>query len=293
MKIAIIDVGSNSVRIGIFASGKIVFRDKINCQLAEGMAFDGLLKKEAIKRSFSAVKKFVETAIVFGVERENIHCFATASVRNSANGNEFVEMVKNGVNQPIAVLSGEQEAEIALLGVFLGNDGNVVDVGGGSTELIRAKKGKITFSKSLKIGAVVLTDLYGEDREKLSNEIEKSLDQLGDLQINDLTVIGGTCSVCAMVLLKLSSDQYQRDKVHGFVVEKQKLISAVDELFNLGYEGRVEKLGINPKRAKIICAGALILLGVMNKFNLDKVIVSENDNIEGYFAYLGGKRYER
>ena len=95
MKIAIIDVGSNSVRIGIFASGKIVFRDKINCQLAEGMAFDGLLKKEAIKRSFSAVKKFVEMAIVFGVERENIHCFATASVRNSANGNEFVEMVKN------------------------------------------------------------------------------------------------------------------------------------------------------------------------------------------------------
>ncbi len=290
MKLAIIDIGSNSVRIGIFANGNIFYRNKESCQLAEGMAFSGKLKIEAMERTLKAIEKFISIALEKGVERKQIFAFATAGVRNSTNGKDFCQMVKSAVNQHIAILSGEEEAKIALLGVLDGDDGVVMDIGGGSTELICADNGKIVYAKSIKIGAVVLTDLYGENRKEIERAVESHLKEFEDFKINKLLAIGGTCSVVGRICANLT--EYNRELIHNLIVTKKQVDMLLERLFTLDIEGRQKFLNLKAERAKIICSGVVIFQKIMEKYNLESVQISENDNIEGYFAYLGGKKYE-
>ncbi len=290
MRKAIIDIGSNSVRLCVFANGIVIFRDKITSQLAEGLK-DGYLSETSIERTVKAVKTLVEKALSFCIERENIFAFATAAVRNSVNGKEFCELAKSVVNQPIDVLSGDLEGEMALLGVFSGGDGVCLDIGGGSTELVVAKGGKIQYSHSIKIGAVVLYDRCGEDRDLLQKLIDENISEYKDIKIETLTAIGGTCSIIAMLQRNLK--KYDREVVNNTYVSLFDLELIVERLFTLTKEQRVEILGIKEKRAKIICGGALILLSILKKFNLSGVTVSENDNLEGYYRYLEGMRYEK
>ncbi len=290
MRKAIIDIGSNSVRLCVFANGIVIFRDKITSQLAEGLN-GGYLAETSIERTVKAVETLVEKALTFDVERENIFAFATAAVRNSVNGKEFCDLVKSVVNQPIDVLSGDLEGEMALLGVFAGGDGVCLDIGGGSTELVVAKGGKILYSHSIKIGAVVLYDRCGEDRVLLQKLIDENISEFKDIKVETLTAIGGTCSIIAMLQRNLK--KYDREAVNNTYVSLFDLELIVERLFTLTKEQRVEILGIKEKRAKIICGGALILLSILKKFNLSGVTVSENDNLEGYYRYLEGMRYEK
>ena len=291
MKKAIIDIGSNSVRLCVFANGIVIFRDKITSQLAEGLSDDLYLSKQSIERTVQALKELVEKALALGVEREEIFAFATAAVRNSVNGKEFCDLAKSVVNQPIDVLSGDLEGEMALLGVFSGGDGVCLDIGGGSTELVVAKDRKILYSHSIKIGAVVLYDKCGEDRDALQKLINEKLSEYKDIKIEALTAIGGTCSIIAMLQRNLK--KYDREIVNNTYIALSDLELIVERLFTLSKEQRVEILGIKEKRAKIICGGALILLSILKKFNLSGVTVSENDNLEGYYRYLEGMRYEK
>ncbi len=291
MRKAIIDIGSNSVRIAVF-DGEVIFRDKITSRLGEGMTHDNLLQEKAISRTVEAVKKFVAVAEDYGVDSNEIYPFATAAVRNSKNGQAFINAAKNVVNRPIDVLSGFVEGEVAMLGALSGGDGAVVDIGGASTELTVAKGGKIVYSKSLPIGAVVLFDMCGEDRAKLESVIaEKISAYRKDVKVDELIAIGGTSTTCAFLSKNLHS--FDRNLTNNAYIPRKKLAIIVERLFSLSETQRVEFLHIEKKRASIICGGALLLLKILEKYNLDGVKVSENDNLEGYYSYLEGKRYEK
>lgn len=291
MRKAIIDVGSNSVRLCIFADGLVIFRDKITAQIAMGIDENNNLNQDSIARGVSAIKSLIERAIAQGVNKKDIYAFATAAIRNSNNGNDFCGKVKAELGLEIEVISGEKEGEIALLGVFSGGDGACVDIGGASTELVIAKDGKIIYANSIKIGAVVLYDLCKENRVKLQKTIDEKLAEFDGATVLELTAIGGTNSTMAM--LERNMREYDRDLVHNTYIPFSDVEMLVERLFTLTKEQRINILGIKEKRAKIICGGALLLLSILRKFNLSGVTVSENDNLEGYFRYLEGMRYEK
>ena len=156
-KFAVIDVGSNSVRLMFVADGKVLYKALNTTRLGDGLAASSMLKDEAIARSVNAVVEFYDRAIAEGAE--GVYAFATAAVRSATNGQAFVDGVRALRPLSVEVITGEEEAEIGILGALGNADGGVIDVGGASTEIVIKEQGELIFKKSVNIG--VRSGCYG------------------------------------------------------------------------------------------------------------------------------------
>ena len=140
-KIAVIDIGSNSVRLMTIANGKVLYKTIKTTRLGEGLAFSSHLKEVAIERTILAIEEFTVRAESEGVK--NIYAYATAAVRSAENGKEFVTQVKKRCDVVVEIISGAEEAQIGILGAIGKNDGAIIDIGGASTELIEQRNGGV------------------------------------------------------------------------------------------------------------------------------------------------------
>ncbi|MBQ3115544.1 MAG: Ppx/GppA family phosphatase [Clostridia bacterium] len=278
MKFGVIDVGSNSVRLMISEGTTTLNKFVQTTRLAEGMNEDEILKTVAIERTVAAVSFFCDKAKSLGVDK--LFCFATAAVRKAKNGKVFVEKVKETCGVDVDVISGETEAKIGYMGALDGKDGAIVDVGGASTEIIVVKGGVQVYSKSLNIGAVVTTDICGQDYSASKTFIEDKIEEYGIVPNSAFYAIGGTATT--MVSIALGLEPYDPKKVHGYKLEKSQLSRLCDMLFSMSVEERKQIRGLQKDRAKVIANGANILLLAMEKVGADYFIVSESDNLEGY-----------
>lgn len=275
---AVIDIGSNSVRLMISDGEKTLNKFVQTTRLAEGMASDNILKTVAIQRTVAAVSFFSEKAKNIGVDK--LYCFATAAVRRAFNGQEFVNAVKVACKIDVDVISGETEAKIGYLGALNGRDGAIVDVGGASTEITVVKDGAEVYTKSLDLGAVVVTDRCGQDKNAVKEYVDDRVKEYGCVPKTKFYAIGGTATTMASVSLEL--EPYDPEKVDGFVLDKNQLSSVCDLLFSLPVSEREKLKGLQKERAKVIASGAQILLSVMEKVGVDSFTISESDNLEGY-----------
>lgn len=285
MKYGVIDVGSNSVRLLISENGKNLKKLINTTRLAEGEK-DGLLNRQSSLRTLKAIKEFV------GVARENcankIYVFATAAVRNAKNGVDFVTAVKKECGFDLDVVSGETEAELGVMGALCGKDGAVLDIGGGSTEIAVRKNGKLVYTKSIPIGAVVLTDKFGQNAEKILEFARRAVRDFGDIPQADFYCIGGTCTSLAAVSLKLA--EYDPERVNGYKFTPAALFALVKEISEFTVEERKNLAGLQKERADIIHAGACIFQAVAEYVGADLFTVSESDNLEGYLIYITEQR---
>ena len=214
---------------------------------------------------------------------KSIFAFATAAVRNSVNGNEFVNLIKTQTGINLEVVSGEVEAELASIGATDGEDGGVIDIGGASTEIIIKQNGKTQYSVSYPIGAVNLREKWltaSQTAEYLSSLIK-------GVKIafkGSFTAIGG--SSLTLTAMALGLETYNPEKTHKTYLSKSKVSTLCDELSSLSADEITKKYPFAKNRANYIACGAAILLAVMNAFNLEGVYASENDNLEGYLKYL-------
>ncbi len=293
---AIIDIGSNSVRLCIFSDGNILLRDKITAQLGEGLYPDMLLTDFSMKRNVNAVATFYEKAISCGVKKANILPFATAAVRQAKNGQTFIDQVYEKTGLVIDLVPEEEEGVLGLIGALLDKngfvqDGAILDVGGASSEIAVRKNGKIVYSHSIDIGAVKLTDMFGEDEKLLSDYVEKRVKEYGEIETDNVVVIGGSGTSLGFIHLK--DEVYDSLRIDGHEISLDDLEQIKSRLFKLGFNERVEKLHLEDRRARVICAGATIICEIARYLNLDKITVSERDNLDGYYAVKTNKvKYE-
>ncbi len=281
---AIIDIGSNSVRLMLWAGGKSFYKRVNTTRLGEGVALSDKLKPEAIARTAAAVAAFAEESRANGAK---VYAFATAAVRSAKNGADFCAEVRRLCGVEVDVVSGEEEALLGLSGA-LGKEtnGGIIDLGGASTEICLRSGGKIVFSVSLPVGAVRLFDTCGEDREKLLAEIQTKIAPLeGVRPVGKMYAIGGTGSTLASVMLGLEA--YDGQKIQDFPMPKGQISALADRLLALSVEERRTIRGMDVRRADIIAGGALLLSEIMNKLSLNEVFASDRDNLEGY-CYLRG-----
>ena len=280
--IAIIDIGSNSVRIRISSGGKVFFRETITTQLAKDMS-DSMLSDRSIIRTFDGLDK-----LIFSAKEHNakIYAFATAAVRNSKNGNVFTEEFYKRYSFNIDVISGELESKIGINGAIGGADnGTVIDVGGASSEIAVKQNGKIVYAHSVPIGAVLLTDLCGNDKEKAKNLLGEYINEYKKVPFSgNLYAIGGTATSLSTMIY--GDKKYDRELNHGRKVLMDKLAEFTDYLYTASVEELTNNFAIGEKRALVIHSGAMIILSVMQYLNADCYIVSENDNLEGYYDYI-------
>lgn len=299
-------MGTNTFRLLIAnvngSSLKEIYSERIITRIGEGVSESGLLKKEAIQRGILTLKRFAD--IISGHDVEGITAIATSALREARNSDEFLTQAKDETGLDIKILSGEEEAGRSLLGIFIGipapESALIVDIGGGSTELIASRDTKPLFIKSLNLGVVYLSDKYmkydpprKEDMELMGAEISQKLTPVVSPIIKLLTAntvfIGtaGTVTTLSAMIQGLSS--FEHEKVHNFRISLSAVREVFSDISTISAKERAKYPALEPERFDIIVPGSLILLRIMETFGFKEVIVSDYGLREGIILELYNK----
>jgi exopolyphosphatase/guanosine-5'-triphosphate,3'-diphosphate pyrophosphatase len=197
--VAVVDIGSNSVRLvvydGLRRAPSPMFNEKVLCALGRGVAQTGALEESAMQRALYAIRRF--KALSDQMKVEELFAVATAAVREASNGKDFIEKASLELDVPIAVLTGRQEAAFAAKGVLSAapeSDGIVGDLGGGSLELVDVSAGKLRDGITLPLGPLRVQGEVGDDVDAAIEYIDKQLDRaklLDNLKGRDFCAVGG------------------------------------------------------------------------------------------------------
>ena len=283
-KIAVIDIGSNSVRLMTIANGKVLYKKIRTTRLGEGLAFSKTLQPTAVNRTLDGIGEFLESIKTESVEQ--VFAYATAAVRSAENGQDFVEKVFDRFSLNVEVLSGEKEAEIGILGALGKQDGAIVDIGGASTEIIAQTDGKIFYEKSLNIGVVRIKDLCGRDQKAVNRLGKETVMEYGNVVLPEkVYAIGGSATTLAALALGL--EEYDGKKVSGVTLTKGQVREIADKLFTMTVEKIAEIPCVDKLRAEVLAGGVEWLCVIMEHFSLDTITVSDGDNLEGYAVSKG------
>ncbi|MDF2890462.1 MAG: putative exopolyphosphatase [Clostridia bacterium] len=296
-KVAAIDIGTNSMRLLLCEYDKGHFANKekhlIVTRMGQGLSANGVISQEAIERNINALIVFKEKADQFGAQE--MIAIATSAVRDAGNREVFLKAAKQHTGIDIMVISGETEADLGITGVASDNKeeaGNilVIDIGGGSTELVLGGIEGISYSTSINAGTVRMTEKFITSHPIAENEIEKlkhnlkelfeePIKQLKTMSIQKIIAIGGTATTIAAIYHSLCI--YDPQKVHNTVIAFDYLQNLLEQLKNMSVEQRYDVKGLQKERADVIPAGMIIMLHIMKNLGIASFSASENDNLEG------------
>ncbi len=281
MKTAIIDIGSNSVRLMLWADGCCLRKNVTTTRLGEGIGC-GRLQALPMARTVEAVAALCDSARKEGAR---VYAFATAAVRCAANREDFLHAVRERCGLDVEVISGEEEAAIGLAGALGDRDGGIVDIGGASTEITFRSGGKIVYSHSFPVGCVRLYESCGEDRRRLDDMIGTIVPRLPPLRGGTFYAVGGTASTLAC--LKLGLTAYDPAALQDLVLRRDWIDGTAERLLSLTAEERKKLPGMDVKRADIIAGGALLLSHILHCLSREEIKFSDRDNLEGYLFTRG------
>lgn len=295
--IAAIDIGTNSMRFMLCeVEGNTIVRKQkelIITRIGKDVSKTGMISDKSIIRNIDALKYFKNKADRHGAQE--LFAIATSAVRDASNGEVFVAdaLIQAGVD--VRVIKGEEEAELGLKGVMSGIQNPeesvlVIDIGGGSTELILGSKDKIEYSVSIPTGAVRLTEQFvtsnpisTEDTAKMENKLKElfkePLEYLNKKRIDRIIAIGGTATTAASIFHDLSI--YDPEIVHNTVINLHFIENTFNKLKDMSLRERWNVQGLQKERADVMPAGIFILQHLTKGLNKDSLIISENDNLEG------------
>jgi exopolyphosphatase/guanosine-5'-triphosphate,3'-diphosphate pyrophosphatase len=294
MRIALIDLGTNSVRFDIheILNGKAVrvYREKIMLRLGDTVFTEKKISSEAFERTIKAFSRFRETADRFAVE----HALAvgTSAVRDANNAEELVNKVREQSGFELRVISGEEEATLIAHGVVqnegdLGGSFALIDIGGGSTEISVCIDRRIERLASFHLGALRLHQLFlkttppaqssngpnpvQELRHHIRNELSSRIILEGWPPVKRLIGSSGTVRALAKIGDRVSKSTVERDFLKKLVIEMTPMNR--DQLLNIP--------GIEPKRVDIILAGAILLEEILGIFQAEKISITEHSLRDG------------
>ena len=279
--VGIIDVGSNSVRL-LITDGVFFEKTTITTRLGEGLNNSKYLKVDAIMRTANAIKTLKEKALKFGVN--TIYVFATAAVRESLNGKDFVSIVKDMTMLDVDIISGDKEAELGILGALNGEVGGIIDIGGASTEIAYFNGKEIVYKKSIPIGVVKLYSQFERNKEEITKFVKNIVKKFGQVDYKNFKAIGGTAT--SLACFDLGLKVYDSTLTDGHYISTLKLEKLMYMLYSLSPQEISDNYAIPPLRADTIAGGCTLLYYICKHLNLDGITVSEKDNLEGYFNLL-------
>ena len=296
VNIAIIDLGTNSIRLDVYqakpsSSSKIentemLYREKLMVRLGEGVYDEGKFSKEAMERTLHAFFHFKR--IVNKLEVNAFRIIATSAMRAASNSKKFIKKVKEETGFKIEIISGKEEAALILKGISLDprlkdlilnkKKFGFFDIGGGSTEIVLSKGNKVKFSDSLELGAVRLKQMFFKKkfsskkiekaREHIREVIEEAFFEEADVNKKHFPELLLASSGTSKSIYKLLDDEGE--------IKKSSLIKLNKKMLEDMKEGGEERLrtydNFNPRRADIIIPGAILaeelidFLGVKSAF---------------------------
>ena len=274
MLVAEIESGSVKKVLGDYA--RIV-------RLGEGVDKTGHLQSDAVERTLTCLSEYKGTISAAGISPVDVVCVATSHARDAGNGKEFFARVEAELGFGFRVISGKDEARLSFTGSLLQNmepsDHAVVDIGGGSTEFVTVKDGR-----SIDLGSVRFTERYLKsdpvtDEEfniclnEVDNKLEELVDWRGTIPSNmQMLAVAGTATTLASWHLKLR--EFDSAEVEKVQLTSDNLFRMVKELKRMSVKERRDQVGIDPKRADVLLAGAMIMWRTMEKLKFQTCDIS-------------------
>jgi exopolyphosphatase/guanosine-5'-triphosphate,3'-diphosphate pyrophosphatase len=272
--VAAVDLGTNTTRLLVAGveDGRVeeLHRESRITRLGEGVDARGRLLPVPIARVRNVLSDYRRTAESLGAERTLL--VATSAVRDAENGEAFLGEIEWSYGFVTQLLSGDEEAELTRRGVGdLEAETLLVDIGGGSTELVLDG-----FNTSLPLGSARFTERHGED---ISANVEAARALLPELEPRDS--VGVAATITSLAALDLGLEEYDRARVHGHVLTRDGARLQLERLAAMPLEERRHVPALDPERAPVIVAGAAILVAILDAYGLDAIRVSERDLLDG------------
>jgi exopolyphosphatase/guanosine-5'-triphosphate,3'-diphosphate pyrophosphatase len=295
-RVAIVDIGTNSARLLIadVCDGQVreIERRSQVTRLGRGVDLSGQLSSEAIEAACEAIADYVALYREAGVE--TVDAIATSAVRDASNGSAFIAELRERFALAARVLDGEEEARLTYLGATAEALPTaptlVIDIGGGSTEMIVGTGSEIAFHASLQAGVVRHTERHissdpptAVELEGLAADvrgvIESALAGRPEAQAEAAIAVAGTPTSLAAIELEL--EPYDPARVHGHTISLPSIQRMLSRLASAPLAERVQIAGLHADRAPTIVAGVVILVEAMRAFGLEQVEISEHDILYG------------
>lgn len=283
MRKAVIDMGTNSTRlaVGAMQNGKfqMIFTEVAETRLGEGMGLERIIRPIPLVRNVDTVRRFVQQAKA--LDAASIRITATSAVRDAVNKAEVQQAIEAAAGIPLEILPGTEEARLS----YLGASGDflqlqcplaVLDIGGGSTELVYPTADGI-HGASVNVGAVRLLE-----HPELRPQVREILQGLQTDRLpaqSALIAVGGT-NTCLMAM-ELGLTSYDGSRIHGQHLTKAQVDNWCQRLFAMSQAEREQIPGMKAKRADIMPYGVLILQQAMELLQLSEVIISDKGLVYG------------
>ena len=286
-RVAAVDIGTNSTRLLVAdvedGSVRELDRRLEITRLGEGVDERRILLPQAIARVRNVLAEYRRAAEEAGAERTL--AFATSAVRDADNGEAFLGEVEWSYAFKTRLLGGDEEALLTFRGVSAGRDvapGTVViDVGGGSTELILGGPDGVAFHTSLDLGCVRLTERFGTDFGAAAAHVRDVLAGSVPAEVRPRAVIGVAGTITTIGTLDLGLDEEDPEIVHGHGLSAETVAAWTERLEGMTVEEIRTLRGMHPDRAPVIAAGAVVVHETLVYFGLETLEVSEHDIMHG------------
>ena len=292
VKVAAIDCGSNSTRLLIaeVRAGELfpLFKTHKVTKTSEGLESSNEISKDAKNRLIKILREYLKRINTENVDQ--IFITGTAVFRDANNSDEVIEEIRKKLDLEIQVISGQEEGYLTSLGVLssntINNDFFIVDIGGRSTELIYDSENR-TNVHSLDLGVVSLTERISNvnpmseaDRNEGDNLIQQSLDL--EIDTKNISMIGVSGTFTSIASIYLGQKIYNEEEIHLTTLKNSWIQNLSSELNQMTEAQIISSYpSLDPKRAKTLSTGVLIVCNIMKKFKFQELKVSKSDILEG------------
>jgi exopolyphosphatase / guanosine-5'-triphosphate,3'-diphosphate pyrophosphatase len=294
-RVAVIDVGSNSTRLlvaDVDGGVSVVERQSRVTRLGRGVDLSGQLADEAIEAACAAIGDYVAICRDTGVE--NVAAIATSAVRDASDGAAFVAELRERFALSACVLGGEEEARLTYRGATAEQPPEmltlVIDIGGGSTEMIVGSGTEIDFHVSLQAGVVRHSERHistdppaAAELEALAGDVRGLIADArrGHEEVGAEAGIAVAGTPTSLAAVELGLDPYDPARVHGHVLSLETIQRELSRFASTPLAERAKVVGLHPDRAPTIVAGCVILIEAMRAFGLERIEASEHDILYG------------
>jgi exopolyphosphatase/guanosine-5'-triphosphate,3'-diphosphate pyrophosphatase len=288
VRLATIDIGTNTTLLLVGeVNGNDVHvlaeRAEIT-RLGRGIGKDGGLGGPGIERTLAVLTDYVALA---RAQEAALYAIGTEALRRAPNARDFLEPAAQILGAPVEVIDGDREAALSFLAALrsfpqVAQDTSVVlDIGGGSTEIIVARAGRIEFRRSLPVGSVRLTEKHIRSDPATSAELAAVTNEIARLLASvpfpagPITLIGTAGTVTTLTAMALGLASYDPARVHGYRLTVSALEQQIDRLLPSTQAQREKMPGLDPKRADVVLAGACILHKIATFAHATDILVSD------------------
>ena len=278
--VAIVDIGSNSVRLVAYEGNSRAptptFNEKALCGLGRGVATTGLLPEDAVAKALAALQRFRVLCATMRIE--DVRCLATAAVRDAANGPQFLELAERAIGRPIDLIAGSREAQLAALGVVSSvhnADGVVGDLGGGSLELTDVRDGAAGDGLTLRLGGLSLMDLSERSPKKAARIVRDALAgvrTLEGLAGRTFYAVGGTWRALARVHMR--QRQYPMNVMHNYVIPTADALEFVRLVERIEVDALASIEAVPAARRPLLAYGAAVLEEIIRSAPPKEIVIS-------------------